>query len=75
MSRRISTGETEYVHEKFDTGFSASNPITVAARSKAGLRHELSSLFRTLGSWVRNPLKVWMFVCAFILCLCCPVYR
>jgi hypothetical protein len=37
-----------------------------------GLRHELSSLVRTLGSWVRIPLKAWMSVlCAFILCLCC----
>jgi hypothetical protein len=31
-----------------------------------GLRHELSSLSRTLGSWVRIPLKAWMSVlCAF----------
>jgi hypothetical protein len=34
-----------------------------------GLRHELS-----LGWWVRIPLKAWMSVYAFILCLCCPVY-
>jgi hypothetical protein len=34
-----------------------------------GLRHELSSLARTLGSWVRIPLKAWMSMCAFILCL------
>jgi hypothetical protein len=27
-----------------------------------GLRHELSSPDRTLGSWVRIPLKAWMFV-------------
>jgi hypothetical protein len=41
-----------------------------------GLRHELSSLARTLGSWVRFPLKSWMSVlCAFILCLCCSVCR
>jgi hypothetical protein len=26
------------------------------------LRHELSSLSRTLGSWGRIPLKAWMFV-------------
>jgi hypothetical protein len=32
-----------------------------------GLRHELSSLGRTLGSWVRIPLKAGMF--AFILCV------
>jgi hypothetical protein len=42
-------------------------PITVAARSKV-LRCEMSSLARTLGSWVRIPLKAWMPVlCAFIL--------
>jgi hypothetical protein len=31
-----------------------------------GLRHETSTLTRTLGSWVRIPHKAWMF--AFILC-------
>jgi hypothetical protein len=40
-----------------------------------GLRHELSSLARTLELWVRMPLMVMMSVCAFILCLCCPVCR
>jgi hypothetical protein len=40
-----------------------------------GLRHEPSSPARTLGSWVQISLKAWMSVCAFILCLCCPVYR
>jgi hypothetical protein len=41
-----------------------------------GLRHELPSLTRTLGSWVRIPLEAWMSVlCAFILCLCCSVCR
>jgi hypothetical protein len=40
-----------------------------------GLRHELSSLARTLGSWVRTPLKAWMCLCAFILCLRCSVCR
>jgi hypothetical protein len=40
-----------------------------------GLRPALSSIARTLGSWVRIPLKAWMFVCASILCLCCPVCR
>jgi hypothetical protein len=35
-----------------------------------GLRHELSSVARTLGSWVRIQLKAWMSVlCAFILCV------
>jgi hypothetical protein len=40
-----------------------------------GLRHELSSLARKLGSWVRIPLKAWMSVCTFILCLCRSVCR
>jgi hypothetical protein len=30
-----------------------------------GLRHELSSLDRTLGSWVRIPLETWMSVCVY----------
>jgi hypothetical protein len=39
-----------------------------------GLRHELSSLARTLGSWARIPLKAWMSVfCEFILCFCCSL--
>jgi hypothetical protein len=41
-----------------------------------GLRHELSSLARKLGSWVRIPHKAWMSVLfAFILCLWCSVCR
>jgi hypothetical protein len=39
-----------------------------------GLRHELSPPVRTLASWVRIPLEAWKF-CAFILCLCCSVYK
>jgi hypothetical protein len=30
-----------------------------------GLKHELSSLARTLGSWVRIPLKARMFMCVY----------
>jgi hypothetical protein len=30
-----------------------------------GQRHELSSLARTLGSWVRIPLKIWISVCFY----------
>jgi hypothetical protein len=36
-----------------------------------GLRHEMSSPVRTLGSWVRIPLKAWISVCVcsvFVLC-------
>jgi hypothetical protein len=41
-----------------------------------GLRQELCSLARTLGSWIWIPPKAWMFgVYAFILCLCCPAFR
>jgi hypothetical protein len=41
-----------------------------------GLRHELSSLARTLRSWVRIPFKAWMsLLYAFILCLCFSVYK
>jgi hypothetical protein len=29
------------------------------------LRHELSSLARTLGSWVGIPLEAWMSVCVY----------
>jgi hypothetical protein len=34
-----------------------------------GIRHELSSLVRTLGLWVRIPLKPWVFgvcVCVYV---------
>jgi hypothetical protein len=42
--------------------------ISLMSRSQwpRGLRHELSSLARTLGSWVRIPLKARMSV----LCVC-----
>jgi hypothetical protein len=36
-----------------------------------GERHELSSLSRKLGSWVRIPHKAWMFgVCMCLFCVC-----
>jgi hypothetical protein len=45
---------------------------------QCGLRHELILLGRTLGSWVRIPLRAWLFsvcvVCAF-LCVCVQVER
>jgi hypothetical protein len=34
-----------------------------------GLRHELSSLARILGSWVRIPIKAWLFVCVHLFCV------
>jgi hypothetical protein len=49
------------------------NDVTAKHSGLRGLRHELSSLAQTLGSWVRIPLKAWMSVCAFILFLCYSV--
>jgi hypothetical protein len=42
-----------------------------------GLRHEMPSLARTLRSWVRIPLKTWMSVCVYSVCvvLCSQSYR
>jgi hypothetical protein len=49
-------------------------PISVYVNCRSqwphGQRHELSSLTQTLWSWVRIPLKAWMTMCTFILCLC-----
>jgi hypothetical protein len=45
-------------------------PITVAAQSK----HELSLLARTLGSWVRIPLKAWMSVYVYSVFVSLCVY-
>jgi hypothetical protein len=41
-------------------------PITVPVRV---LRREMSSLARTLGSCVRFPLKAWMFICVYSVCV------
>jgi hypothetical protein len=30
-----------------------------------GVRHELSSFARTLGSWVRIPVEAWMSDCVY----------
>jgi uncharacterized membrane protein YjgN (DUF898 family) len=39
------------------------------------LRHELFSLALTLGSWVRFPLRKWMFgVCMRLFCVCVVLY-
>jgi hypothetical protein len=42
-------------------------PITVAVWA---LKHELSSLAGTLGSWVRIPLKTRMSVLCAFFCVC-----
>jgi hypothetical protein len=56
--------------------FGSLEPEPSQTRTCVGtLRHEPSSLARKPGSWVRIPLRAWMFdVCVF-LCLCCPVFR
>jgi hypothetical protein len=41
------------------------------SRWPRSVRHELSSLDRSLESWVRILLKAGMSVCAFNLCLYC----
>jgi hypothetical protein len=61
-------GPNENYHTRMD-GLSCTDGRSQWPR---GLRHELSFPARTLWSWVRTPLKPWVF--AFILCLCCPVY-
>jgi hypothetical protein len=34
-----------------------------------GLRQQLSSLARNLGSWVEIPLKAWMFLSVYSVCV------
>jgi hypothetical protein len=41
----------------------------VRSQRTLGLRHELSSLARTLCSWVRIPLKAWISVCVYSVCV------
>jgi hypothetical protein len=43
-------------------GKPATNRLSYGAVWPRGLRHELSSLTRKLGSWVRIPLKAWLSV-------------
>jgi hypothetical protein len=66
----------ECVCRRDNSFFSSSNLGLSRSQWPRDLMHELSSLARTLRSWVRNPLKTWMSVlCTFILCLCCSVCR
>jgi hypothetical protein len=56
--------------------FCCGNIHTGRSQWPRSLRHELSSIAWTLGSWVRIPLKAWTSVlCAFILCLCCSLCK
>jgi hypothetical protein len=54
-------GIRNILDSKFRTGVYAS----CRSQWPRGLRHELSSLSRMLGSWVRIPLKAWMSVCVY----------
>jgi hypothetical protein len=45
----------------FNLPYNVRRPSTVAVP----LMHEMSSLARTLGSWVRIPPKAWMSVCVY----------
>jgi hypothetical protein len=65
----VLTGATYFIHIFY---FYMQHSSMIADHSG---RHELSSLARSLGSWVRISLKAWMSVCAFLLCLCCPLCR
>jgi hypothetical protein len=49
------------------TFFDLIRPVTGGSPSQwpRSLRHELSSLSRTLGSWFRIPLNAWMSVCVY----------
>jgi hypothetical protein len=53
---------------RFTPEIESTLPITCRPQWPRSLRLEMPSLARTLGSWVRIPLKAWMSV--FILCLC-----
>jgi hypothetical protein len=39
--------------------------LTSRLQRPLGVRHELSSLARMLGPWVRIPLEAWMSVCVY----------
>jgi hypothetical protein len=50
-------------------------PIPYVCRSQwpLAVRQKLFSLARTLGSWVRIPLKTWMFVSVYSVLFCVQV--
>jgi hypothetical protein len=76
ISNKLYKNSTILHHmHKFEKDFKEGILQTSRSWSPRGLRNELSSIARTLGSWVRIPLKAWMSVYAFILCSCCPVCR
>jgi hypothetical protein len=48
-----------------ETHFFFTDPGTSRSQWPRNLRHELSSSARTLGTWVRIPLKAWMSGCVY----------
>jgi hypothetical protein len=62
------SNDSGYTYTDWRQGFMKYAIETTDHCGRAVLRHELSSLARTLGSWIRIPLEAWMSV--FILCLC-----
>jgi hypothetical protein len=57
-----------YIHIHYKIGYIDKLAILdIHGRSQwpRGLRHEPSSPDRTLGMWVRIPLKTWMSVCVY----------
>jgi hypothetical protein len=59
---RIVSGGEFYVSYVESSDYTRTTIMTDHSRSEwpRGLRHEPSSLARTLGSWVRIPLEAWM---------------
>jgi hypothetical protein len=43
-----------------------SSPINSQSQWPRGIRHEMTSLARTVELWDRIPLKAWMFVCVCV---------
>jgi hypothetical protein len=43
--------------------------VTQLSAGNSGLRHEMSSLARTLGSWVWITIKAWLSACVYSVCI------
>jgi hypothetical protein len=56
-----------FIYLIYLTAISYNSDITyiVGSQRPRVLRHEMSSLARTLESWVRIPFKAWMSVCVY----------
>jgi hypothetical protein len=66
----ITEGEERWQNYVFSYIFNAALSLFSRSQWTRGLRHEPSSPARTLGSWVRIPLKGWRSVCVYsVLCV------